>query len=273
MAQLGLHVFRRVSDNDRERLGITSWSTSSQHPNPATPLQADGTSDADLGIYYSAHWLKLRGGPTLGLARIPPEEMEPDGWLAPRAFYWTMPDGMVSTVAPEDVVHISGYSPFNPIQGLAPIETLRRLLCETAASNDYREAFWRNSARLEGVITCRPAPRPDARTETIVPANSGRRATAGNPVRSSVYRGRHDVHAHVAIGAGVGVRRGPEADPRGVRGRVSHSATDGRHPRSRDLQQREGTAQAGLSGHARTVVSVAAGGDRTRRSCPSATTS
>jgi len=57
-------------------------------------------------------------------------------------------------------VHIRGYNPEDPINGLSPLETLRRVLAEEHAAGDYRENFWKNAARQAGIIE-RPAGAPD----------------------------------------------------------------------------------------------------------------
>jgi hypothetical protein len=53
---------------------------------------------------------------------------------------------------PSQIVHIRGYNAENPIIGLAPLETLRRVLAEEHAAGEYRENFWKGSARMQGVI-------------------------------------------------------------------------------------------------------------------------
>jgi hypothetical protein len=51
------------------------------------------------------------------------------------------------------------FNPEDPLTGLSPLETLRQLLAEDAASRGYRRRYWANAARLEGVIE-RPATAP-----------------------------------------------------------------------------------------------------------------
>lgn len=158
MAQLNLHVFRRVSDTDRERLSDHPLAQLIAAPNPGTcRYKQFEMLMLDLGIYYTGYWLKLRNQGRLWLVRLPPEDVTPDGWLLPKAFYWQPANqGDAITLAPEDVVYITGYDPCNPLQGLSPLETLRRTLAEETAASTYRESFWTNAARLEGVIH-RPA--------------------------------------------------------------------------------------------------------------------
>ena len=153
VAQLGLHVFRRVSDTDRERLADHELAQWSEHPNPATSrYRLMESLMIDMGIFYCAYWLKVRLPDRIGLVRLPPDEVEVQGWLLPSAYVWTRPDGTRMSLDPSDIVAYRGHGPFNPLQSLSPIETLRQLLAEAAVSTDYRAAYWNNAARFEGVI-------------------------------------------------------------------------------------------------------------------------
>jgi len=160
VADLNLHVYRRVSDIDRERLAdheLAQWIAA---PNPAmTHYRMVENLMSDMGVYFNAYWLKLRGEARLFFVRIPPEQMRVDGWLLPSAFYWTLPDNTVMTLATGDVVHFNGYDPCNPLEGLSPIETLRQILAADAAATTYSRSYYANSSRVEGVIQ-RPAAAP-----------------------------------------------------------------------------------------------------------------
>jgi HK97 family phage portal protein len=167
MGQLGLHVFRRVSDTDRVRLmdfPLTQWI---EKPNPSTTrYRLIESLMADMGIYFNAYWLKVREPGTRklkGLVRMPPETVTVTGWLMPQAFIWTAPGGASVTLPPEDVVYFDGYNATG-LGGISPIETLRCVLAEYAASTSYRAQFWNNAARPAGVIQ-RPLAAPRWNTE------------------------------------------------------------------------------------------------------------
>jgi HK97 family phage portal protein len=155
IAQLGFHVFRRVSETDRVRLydhELAQWIT---NPTPAaTHYKLIDALLQDMGIYFCAYWLKvrLRNENRLGLVRLQPETVTPEGWLLPEVFFWAQPAGTTIEIPPADMVYFSGYNPQHPIAALSPLETLRQTLQEDAAGRCYRQAFWRNSARLEGVV-------------------------------------------------------------------------------------------------------------------------
>ena len=154
VAQLGVHVYRRVSDLDRVRVRGHQVSTWLERPNPATSrYRLVESLMCDLGIYFNAYWLKVRADESLGLIRLPPAQMRVEGGLLPRVFVWTTPDGKETPFAPSEVVSFGGYNPGeNALMGLSPLETLRRVLAEEHAASQYREQFWSNSARFEGVI-------------------------------------------------------------------------------------------------------------------------
>jgi HK97 family phage portal protein len=79
--------------------------------------------------------------------------------LLPTGYRWTWTTGRYWDLKPTELVHFRGFDPCNPLAGLSPLETLRRLLVGERAAVEYSGAFWRNAARLAGVIL-RPAGAP-----------------------------------------------------------------------------------------------------------------
>lgn len=152
VAQLGIHVFRRVSETDRVRLPdheLSQWLT---RPNPwTTRFRLIESLLQDLGIYNNAYWLKVRSSP-FGLVRLPPAQMQIAGALQPTSFIWTLPNGEQKPFDPSEIVYFGGYDPSHPLMGLSMLYTMRRVLAEEAAAGDYRQQFWGNAARIEGVI-------------------------------------------------------------------------------------------------------------------------
>ncbi len=162
IAQLGLHVFRRVSDTDRQRATDHPMAQLIEHPNPfTTRYRRISALVTDLGIYFNAYELKVNDPATgkLALVRIPPRYIRPIGGLMPTAYELTV-NGQKKTLDPSEVVHYRGDNPDNALEGLSPLETLRRELAEEEARADDREHYWRNAARIEGIIE-RPANAPD----------------------------------------------------------------------------------------------------------------
>src|SRR5688572_4189920 len=157
IAQLGLPVYRRVSDTDRERIGNHPLAKLIRNPNPyTTRYRLFETLMQDLGVYFNAFWIKVRlDERTVGVVRLPPEQVTVEGGIFPTNYKWNLPNGEYRDFAPSEVVHFGGYDPDNSLIGLSPIETLRRLLAEDFASSVYRAAYWRNNAR-PGMVIKRP---------------------------------------------------------------------------------------------------------------------
>lgn len=164
IAQLGLQVFRRVSDTDRVRVTDHPFAKLLDMPLPSsmkiTKYRNIEAVVSDMCIYFNAYWLKIRvAGSVTGLLRVPPTAVVVEGGLAPKRYMLTLSTGP-KEIAPEDIVHFRGYNPENPLMGLSPLETLRRILAEEDASGRYREELWENGARMRGFIK-RPATAPE----------------------------------------------------------------------------------------------------------------
>jgi len=159
VAQLGLHVYRRVSDTDRERLTDHQLARWLAKPNPGTTTyRLIEALLGDLGVYKNAYWLKVRyedddGTPAIGLLRLPPEQMWTQGGLLPTAYIWrSSTTGQEISIAPSEIVAFGGYNPLDPLMGLSHMTTLDRVIREDAAASAHREYYWRNASRHEGVI-------------------------------------------------------------------------------------------------------------------------
>lgn len=157
VAQLGLHVFRRVSDTDRERLADHPLARLIGRPNPFTTRYRQIESTLiDYLVHWNAYWLKIRSGEAYAVLRVPPPYMTVEGGLVPRR-YWLTYGAERTELAPADVVHFRGHG--LTIAGLSPLETLRQVLAEEYEAGAYRQGYWRNAARMSGIIK-RPAGAP-----------------------------------------------------------------------------------------------------------------
>lgn len=169
VAQLGLHVFRRVNETDRVRLRDHALVRTLERPLPAeykvTRYRLIESMMIDLGVYWNSYWVKLKNGEQadeihpMGLLRIPPARVIVHGGLTPTMYEVNLDRGEPVMVPPERIVHFRGHNVDSALFGLSPLETLRRVLAEEHASGEYREGFWKNSARMAGIIT-RPKDAP-----------------------------------------------------------------------------------------------------------------
>lgn len=154
IAQLGVHVYRRVSDLDRQRDTEHPLARLLARPNPfTTRYRLIDALVQDKAVFDAAYWLKVRTSVGLGIVRLPPWKVElvGDGWLAPQVYRL---HGRVGwrEYTPDQVVHFRGYSAEDLRTGVSPIETLNRVLAEEWAAGQYREQVLRNGARMSGYI-------------------------------------------------------------------------------------------------------------------------
>src|SRR3972149_5122408 len=104
IAQLGLHVFERVSETDRRRLRDHPLAVLLGKPNPwTTRYRLVESLMGDLGIYFNAYWLKI-GGPQKALLRVPPSLVTSAGQLAPTGYEINLGTRILKPT-PDDIVH------------------------------------------------------------------------------------------------------------------------------------------------------------------------
>lgn len=159
IAQLGIHVFERVSDVDRRRLTAHPLAMLLARPNPRTTrYRWIDTLVHDLGIYDVAHQLKMKASDgSVSLLRLDPSRVTPIGdTLFGAEEYRLRGDRGHRDFPADQIVCFRGYNPDDQRIGTSPIETLRQLLIEEYEASRYRQQMWRSGARMSGIIT-RPA--------------------------------------------------------------------------------------------------------------------
>lgn len=182
VASIPLHVYERVSDEDRQRV--------TDHP-LAQVLGAPAPLEIPFSFWHAVlcdwlihdRWCARKVPQTDGsmqLARIPARRFRflADGLDRVAAVdIWTA-DGERIREAPAAFLFASGYAT-RGANGTSPMETLKDLLAEASEAVDYRRSIWKNGARIPLVIK-RPveAPewKPDSRSRFI---NSWRAFTRG----------------------------------------------------------------------------------------------
>jgi HK97 family phage portal protein len=163
IAQLGIKLYRRLDETDRELLSDHPLARLLARPNPATTryrLVEDLITD--LAVFGNGYWAKVKpaDGP-VALFRLPASRTQPTGDNPFYATGYRFTGNRGQTDLPADrVVHFRLANPEDPRVGLSPLESLRRTLAEADAADEYRAGLWRSGARISGVIT-RPADAPE----------------------------------------------------------------------------------------------------------------
>ncbi len=161
IAQLGLALYERVGDSDRQRINDSPLAQLLRQPNPwTTRYRFIQSLVCDFAIYDNAYWLKVVEDGRRSLFRIPPTLITPagDDWLTPSAFEVRGNRG-TRTYPASDVVYFRGYG-LERDAGISPLEALRRTLREEWTGSEMREQIMRNGARMSGYLV-RPQDAPD----------------------------------------------------------------------------------------------------------------
>lgn len=159
IAQLGVHVFRRISDTDRERLRDHPLAVLLDEPLPRmTQYRFIERIVSDRALYDNFYGIKLKLNGRLRILPVPPTLIRPYGgnWIAPE--HYETAGGREFGV--DEVIHIHGYSPTDMTFGESPIESLRELILESSEAAKQRAQMWKGGARLTGVLI-RPADAPE----------------------------------------------------------------------------------------------------------------
>lgn len=138
VAQLGLKLYERVGDTERERDTDHPAAVTMAHPNAIDPADRFIFNFvADYLVHDNAYALKLarNGGPRT-LIQVPPPAVAVNGTgqFTVESYSIYRADGTSFDVDPADVMHWHGYNPQDARLGLSKLETLRMILAEDAAS-------------------------------------------------------------------------------------------------------------------------------------------
>lgn len=166
MAQIGLHLYQRVSDTDRQRITDHPLVRTVNKPQPwMTRFGLIDLAMTDLLVSGNSVWGKVQRDDDSGalwLIRFAPDRIKPHRDSNDELELSTGRGRMI--IPRQAVVHVSLANPDDPRWGLSPLETLRQTVNEEDASAEYREALWRRGARPGGIIS-RPPPSAGARVE------------------------------------------------------------------------------------------------------------
>jgi HK97 family phage portal protein len=156
VAQLGLPVFRRKGDADRERLYDHPLARLIRQPNPwTTRYRFLDSVIHDLAIFDRTFWLKVKGDDGLmSLMRLDPVATYPGGGLGFYPEYFEFRGLRGTRDYPADqVFFLRGYAGhMADVGGISPIESLRDVLEESYYSSQSRAQTMRNGARISGYL-------------------------------------------------------------------------------------------------------------------------
>lgn len=155
IAQLGLHVYLRLSDVDRERLSDHPIAELIRKPNPfTTRYRLIESLVSDIAIYDNA-FLAKTNTERLSVVRLDPRHLQPFE-VTPftvETYRYQNPGATGYYDFPaSQLVHFRGYNAGDARWGCSPMETLRRILAEEYQAGLYREQLWRNGARMAGYL-------------------------------------------------------------------------------------------------------------------------
>lgn len=151
VAQLGLKLYERVDDTERERREGHPAAQTLDNPDGRTPHdQFIFRMVADWLVYDNAYVLKFRPdvGDKLTLVRLPPAQVTVQGGRFTAELYRVYRhDGTHFDVQPEDLIHWHGYNPDDPLLGISKLETLRETLTEDQVSQTTTVELMRSGLR------------------------------------------------------------------------------------------------------------------------------
>ena len=163
IAQLGLHVFERVSETDRRRVRDNPVASLLSRPNSGTTgYELIYGLVADMALYDRAYWLLVADDSPSGwsLTRIPPSwivAVKGGGLFEPATYVVQKPDAAPRIEIPADkILAFHGWSPDSLRSGSSPVNALKQILSEQVEAQSYRLQVWRRGGRVSSVLT-RPA--------------------------------------------------------------------------------------------------------------------
>lgn len=155
---------------------------------------------ADLAIYGNAYWRKVQERQNKSIVPLPPHRVTPRGGdlLKATAFDFFSPNGLPpQRFSADEIVHFVLHDPEDPRIGSSKLQGLRNVVLEEVEASNYRRGYWKNHARLEGVLE-----HPDILTPE---ANARLRTSFENTYAGSENAGRTAILEEGMKWAPVGV--------------------------------------------------------------------
>lgn len=161
IAQLGVHSFRRVDDDQRERLRDHPIAQLFARPNAdTTTFELIFGLVCDKALYERAYWLIGTDGATDAptLTRIPPSRViehvtdDPLGHIDKFRVRSALGDKTVDMPASR-VLYFPGWNPTSAVgMPSSPLDAIKGVIAEQAAAFEFRKLAWANGAQVGTTI-------------------------------------------------------------------------------------------------------------------------
>ena len=158
-AHVGLHLYTRASDSDRQRDTTSVAAQLLRKPNASmTMYDMLFALTVDRKLYDRAYWWvrEVDTAPGYEILRLPP------AWVTPKpanAFSIGSYEVSISdtaeptTISADKILAFTGYHPTNPLAGSPTIQALKDVLLEQMESALYRKQLWKRGGRVSAVLT------------------------------------------------------------------------------------------------------------------------
>lgn len=164
IGQLGLPTYQRVSDTDRQRLNDSPVAKLLSNPNPAmTGYDLKVALVSDLALHDEAWWLiaqtsagwQLRPLAVDMVSIASGSEMEGD------LVIHYLPDALKPPIRipGENLIHFKNWTPHYSDRGSPVVATLKEVLAEQIAAQQFRTGIWKNGGQI-GSYIARPKDAP-----------------------------------------------------------------------------------------------------------------
>lgn len=160
IAQLGLHTFQIVDENDRQRVRDGAVAGTLKRPNAnTTTYELVFGLVADLALYDKAflHFAADVNAPSgWCLYRIPPDWVHAQGGdaFAYGEFVVSVNGGSERVTIPaEQIIDFHGWNPVDTRRGSSPVGALKAILAEQMMAVKHRQQVWERGGRVSAVIT------------------------------------------------------------------------------------------------------------------------
>lgn len=154
VAQLGIHMYERVSDTDRKRMHGGVARLLGLQPNPhMTAYQLVYSLVVDKALYDAAYWLLRESPQGWAIYRLPPSWVDPvpkGAWGIKRYDVWLGDEAI--EFDPEEIVCFGGYDPASTTKGSSAVVSLKDTLLEQIEGSKYRRQVWTRGGRVSAII-------------------------------------------------------------------------------------------------------------------------